>query len=83
MNAHGNICAERQKPIDFCLSKLFYRKMPDLEHLTAFEHPEDHQGGDDHEDKGEDPGPGRGAEPPEAHVHSEEAGYQGRRHEHQ
>ena len=57
--------------------------MPDLEHLTAFEHPEDHQGRDDHEDKGEDPGPGRGAEPPEVDVHSEEAGYQGRRHEHQ
>ena len=57
--------------------------MPDLEHLTAFEHPEDHQGRDNHEDKGENPGPGRGAEPPEAHVHSEEAGYQGRRHEHQ
>ena len=55
-----------------------------LEHPPLLEHPEDDHERDDHEGQYHEPGPpGVSEEPSELHIHTEEAGYQGRRHEHQ
>ena len=54
-----------------------------LEHLTALEYPEDHQGRKNHKKQGYHPSPCSCSYPSELDIHTKEAGNQGRRHEHQ
>ena len=55
-----------------------------LEHIASFEDPEDHGKGDKHKADRYKPHPWRMTdEPAELDVHSEKAGDQGRRHEHE
>ena len=54
-----------------------------LKHLPLLEDAEDDDSGDRHQCKCKDPRPSRLSEPAEPHIHSEEAGNECRRHEHQ
>ena len=55
-----------------------------LEHSPTLENPEDNDSRNCHQEKNDEPCPiGVSDEPTKLDVHAEEAGYQGRRHEHE
>ena len=63
---------------------LYNSRLQESEHSSSLEDPEDNDDRDHHQYKDKSPHPRRAAqEITEADVHTEEAGYQGRRHEHE